>query len=136
VIVLDTSVLSTVYRRRAAASSPPPPAAAHLHELIRADVELCVPGIVVQELLSGLKNPADVRRLQDELSGFRLLLADRDTHVAAAGIHTTCAARGVAAATVDCLIAAHAVQVDGALFTLDADFTRIAAHAPLTLHAP
>lgn len=132
-IVLDTSVLSTVYRRRA--GSTPPPAAAHLADLIRSDVELCVPGIVVQELLSGLRNPADVRRLEGELSGFRLLLADRTIHVAAAALHTTCAAKGVSAATVDCLIAAQTVHVDGELYTLDSDFTRIAAHSPLVLHA-
>ncbi len=131
-IVLDTSLLSHAYRRSATTESSAE--VARLRALILDDADLVVPGIVLQELLSGVRGDATLRRLEDELASFRLLLADRETHVAAAALRSTCAAKGVAAASIDCLIAAHAVQVDAELFTLDDDFRHIATHSALRLH--
>jgi predicted nucleic acid-binding protein len=94
---------------------------------------MVVPSIVLQELLSGVKTEAAFARLDDSLSGFPLLLPTRAIHVQAAHLRSRCRAHGVAAATVDCLIAAHTVAVGGRLFTLDEDFQRIAKLGDLEL---
>lgn len=130
-IVVDTSVLSAVFRR--AKRAAPPPVAIRFAELLRQDEDLRVPGIVFQELLSGVKTPADSRRLEDALSGFPLLLATRATHLQGALIRNACRAGGIAAQTVDCLIAAHAIGHGATLLTLDADFRHIAKYTGLVL---
>jgi predicted nucleic acid-binding protein len=132
VILLDTSVLSLAFRRRGREGSEPE-AVASLQRLIEEDAELAVPGIVVQELLSGLRTESEFARLEDRLSGFPVLLADEETHRSAARLANACRAAGIAASTVDCLIAAQALASGAALFTLDQDFSRMTRCAPLEL---
>jgi predicted nucleic acid-binding protein len=130
-IVLDTSVLSLVFRRRA--SVPEPAIVNTFRELVSRDESLVVPGIVYQELLTGVRSAEQHRRLSSALSGFPLILATRAHHVRAAEVARSCRAAGVASSTVDCLIAAQALGRGCRLFTLDSDFDRIAAVTPLTL---
>jgi predicted nucleic acid-binding protein len=131
VIVVDTSVWSLVLRRRRPAREHP--SARALQEAIADDQTVLVPGIVLHELLAGLREAAQARRLAMTLEGFSLMLASRDDHVAAARIHSACARRGVTAGTVDCLIAAQTIAQEARLLTTDADFNRIAAHCDLRL---
>lgn len=131
-ILLDTSVLSLAFRRRGREGAEPE-AVASLQRLIEEDAELAVPGIVVQELLSGLRSESEFARLEDRLSGFSVLLADEEAHRSAARLANACRAAGIAASTVDCLIAAQALESGAALFTLDQDFSRMTHCAPLEL---
>lgn len=131
-IVLDTSILSRVYRRAA----PDPVASnavAAFVRLLENDQPMAVPSIVLQEMLSGVKTDAAFARLDDVLSGFPLLLPTREIHVQAAQLRSRCRVHGIAAATVDCLIAAHTMVVGGQLFTLDEDFAWIAKHSELKI---
>lgn len=129
-IVLDTSILSRVYRRAAPDSSNE---VAVFIQLLEDDEPMVVPSIVLQEVLSGVKTEAAFARLDQVLSGFPILFPTREIHVSAARIRSACRVHGIAAATVDCLIAAHAVTVGGELFTLDDDFGLIAKHCALRL---
>lgn len=124
-IVLDTSCLSMVFRRQSAAV--PHRAVGFFRRLVQEDRALGIPGVVLQELLSGLKRASDFERLEDALSGFPLLLADRSAHRLAAEMRTACRQGGVSAAAFDCLIAAQTILTGGALFTLDRDFEHIAS---------
>lgn len=128
--MLDTSILSHAFRRGA----PTHTSVDRLRKLMVGPDELAVPGIVVQEMLTGVRHARQLDALDDMLAGFRVLLADRTTHVEAARLSNACRAQGIAASTVDALIAAQTVQVGGALFTLDADFARIAKHTALKLY--
>lgn len=132
-IVLDTSVLSLAYRR-----APGPgdrhPAVRQFARLLDDDAPMAVPGIVVQELLSGVKGTAAFRKLDDILSGFPLLLATRQTHVLAAELRSSCRAKGVAAGAVDCLIGAHAIEVNAELFSTDHDLKHMAKHTSVRLY--
>lgn len=134
-IVLDTSVLSEVFRRRKP-TEPEPAAVAAVRRMISEDWPLSVPGVVLQELLSGVRVREQFRRLESLTDGFPLLLASRREHVAAARISNTCRRTGVSVSTVDCLIAAQTIAAAGRLFTLDSDFERIAAHTDLKLLVP
>ena len=92
-----------------------------------------VPGIVLQELLSGTRSSVQRRRLEEILEGFEVRTASIEDHRLAATIRDDCRRSGVAAAAVDCLIAAQTIRADAHLFTLDRDFDRIAAISSLRL---
>ena len=130
-ILLDTSLLSLAFRRR----GPPhePPAVTAFRRLVEADAPLAIPGIVLQEVLSGVRTDTEVGRLEALLEGFPVILADRSDHVAAAGIANACRRHGVSVSTVDCLIAALTTRRNATLFTLDADFARVRPHCDLRL---
>jgi len=132
VILLDTSVLSAALRRRRR-SAGELRAADSLAELIGNDVPVAIPGIVLQELLSGVGDEAQFARLADLTHPFPVIMAERKDHVAAARIANGCRRRGVSVSTIDCLTAALAVERGAALFTLDADFRRMAPYCGLTL---
>jgi predicted nucleic acid-binding protein len=71
--------------------------------------------------------------LEEALSGFTLLLADKAIHRVAAQTQASCRARGVSAASFDALIAAHTLVVGGELLTLDNDFRHISPVVGLRL---
>ena len=131
-ILLDTSVLSLVFRRRRR-GEPEPQVAATLRHLVAEDAPMGVPGIVLQELLSGVRTAQEFDRLKDLMEGFPAMMARREDHVTGARIANACARKGVPTSTVDCLIAALAISRKAALFTLDTDFARMAPHCGLTL---
>ncbi|MBK7585219.1 MAG: PIN domain-containing protein [Myxococcales bacterium] len=131
-IVLDTSVLSLAFRRRAAGARVDPRVGA-LAALIEVGDLLAVPGIVVQEVLSGVRAPAQFDRLAGLLAPLPVLLADRSHHVRAAQVANACRRRGVTVSVVDALIAAQTIEHRGRLFTADRDFEHIAQHSELRL---
>ncbi len=134
-ILLDTSVLSPAYRRRRRAESEPQVVAV-LRGMIREDVPLAIPGIVLQEVLTGIRTETQFGRLEGALKAFPIIAAELQHHVLAAQISNTCRRKGVATSTVDCLIAALATSNDAFLFTLDKDFTRIASLCGMKLFKP
>jgi len=135
VILLDTSVLSLVFRRRRGTGKEHP-AVSLVRRLVAGDPPLVVPGIVVQELLSGLASDEQFTRLAKILDAFPTLLADRVDHVAAARIANACRRAGLVTSTTDCLIAALTVNRRAALLTLDDDFERIRRYCGLRLLDP
>jgi len=128
-IVLDTSVLSLVLRRRRAAGEPRE--ISIFRRVIASNVQTVVPGIVFQEVLSGVRDRPQFLRLKTALDDFPLLIASPDHHLAAAEISNTCVRHGVAAGVADCLIAALTIAERAQLFTTDRDFSHIAAHCGL-----
>jgi predicted nucleic acid-binding protein len=132
VIVLDTSILSLAFRRRRREEDDSGPVAA-LRKLIAENVPVAVPGIVLQELLSGVRSREQFRRLRASMAGFPILLANESHHIRAARISNACRRRGVACSTTDALIAAISVESGGTLFTTDVDFQRIAPQCGLKL---
>jgi predicted nucleic acid-binding protein len=133
-ILLDTSVLSLAFRRqRRGPPGDPPAQVKELQRLIDEDWQLAIPGIVFQELLSGVRHAAELARLRSSLAGFPVITATADDHLAAAELANSCRAKGIAASTIDCLIAAQAIGDPYALFTLDQDFARIAGCCKLAL---
>ncbi len=106
--VLDTSVLSLAFRRHGRAAIEPRSVQV-LRRLVVENRPLLLPGIVLQELLSGVRSAGDSRRLRSSLEGFPLHLATEADHVRAAEISNACRRAGVTCGTVDTQIAAIAV---------------------------
>lgn len=131
-ILVDTSVWSLAFRRRRSGLKEPDEARV-LRELIEADEDVALPGIVLQEILSGIREEAQFERLKEILSGFPRILASERTHIEAAQIANLCRNKGVAVSTVDCLVAAQAIEHGAQLFTGDKDFIYMADHCGLKL---
>ena len=131
-IVLDTSVLSRALRRRPR-SQQTDPLAEKLEFVLRENVPVAIPGIVLQELLSGVRTLKQFADLRDKLEAFPLVMASIADHVEAARLVNQCRTTGIAVTAIDALIAAMTIRIDGDLFTLDRDFGRIAELTPLRL---
>ena len=133
-ILFDTSVLSRVLRRR-----HPGPAERQLRavfdELMASDDPLGLPGIVLQEVLSGVRSERQFAELSGRvLAAFSILPEGVSEHVEAARVRNVCLAKGLNVSGVDCLIAACAITGGHELFTVDEDFEAIAKHTPLKLY--
>jgi predicted nucleic acid-binding protein len=134
VILLDTSVLSAVLRRRKRGESEAD-LAAQVGALLDGDQAIALPGIVLQEILSGIADPGQREKvLRGVRSSFPLLLADERDHLRAADVVSAAARKGLALSTPDALIAAQALNRRAALFTRDGDFGPLVALAGLRLH--
>jgi len=133
-IIVDTSVWSLAFRRRSWPNDEMPGVIKLLQKLTREKEHLGVPGVVLQELLSGVKDPAQGERIKTLMEGYPLLLASKEHHIEAANISNVCRRSGISAATIDCLIAAQCIMLDGLLLTLDDDFKRISRCCGLRLY--
>ena len=116
-------------------SSRPGPAGKELRRLIEEGAPVAVTGVVVAEILQGLKR--DVERTENYLSLFDLLEASGfETYRHAAALFRLARSRGVSLTTTDAVIATIAAENDAAVFSLDRDFVRMAHIAGLKLHRP
>ncbi len=125
-ILVDTSVWIDFF------NSARGPAGNELERLIRSNAPLVVTGLVVAEVLQGLKR--DVERVTALLAHWPFIEPRGfATYQAAAMVSRQARARGVALSTVDALLAALALEYNAAIFTLDKDFERL-AFTGLRLH--
>ncbi len=132
-ILLDTSVLSRVFRRRRMG-----PEERHVlavvEELMTGEMPLGLPAIVLQEVLSGVRSEKQFADLEKRLLGsFSIVHSDTRDHIEAARLKNKCLAAGITASGPDCLIAVLAIAGDHDLFAMDEDFRALARHAPLKL---
>jgi predicted nucleic acid-binding protein len=133
VIFLETSVLSAVLRRRAPGLSESR-LAARLQALLNSTERVAIAGIVMQELLSGIRAESDVERIRAILvRGYAIVPASIGDHLQAADVFNKCRRKGLSIASVDALIAAVAMNRGAALFAADGDFDDIARIVPLRL---
>ena len=132
-ILLDTSILSLAYRRQPRRAAVDP-IVTHLRELIRHGSALGLPGIVLQEVLSGVRTLKQFDAVRGHLMSFQLCLASEDDHVRAAQIYNNCLGHGTTCSAIDALIAAQAIGFEAELFSSDRDFPLIAQHCDLALH--
>jgi predicted nucleic acid-binding protein len=133
VILLDTSVLSRVFRRKRVGSEEQRLRAV-FGELMGSDVPLGLPGIVLQEVLSGIPSHRQFEDLKAKLlAAFVVVPEGVQEHLEAARIRNICLGKGLNVSGVDCLIAACAVAGGHELFAVDEDFESIAKLVALKL---
>lgn len=133
-VLIDTSIWSLALRRKPEKLSP----AEHnyvgeLNELI-AEGRARLIGLVRQELLSGIKSPAQFDTLRGVLRAFPDEQLETADHEMAAESGNHCRRRGIAVSAVDSLICAIALRRDWAVYSLDPDFESYARILPLRLH--
>ena len=119
-VVVDTSVWSLVLRRHAVHGNANDAVLA-LKDLI-SDARAMLIGPVRQELLSGIKEPAQFERLRNALAAFPDEPLTSQDYECAAGFFNTCEAKGIQGSHTDFLICAVAKQRNLPVFSLDQDF--------------
>lgn len=136
IVLVDTSVWSLALRRRPGDLSPGQRRiVAELEELIR-EGRVALPGLVRQELLSGIGDRATYERLRDRLRSFPDLTLTTEDHETAAVGFNRCRSVGLAGSAIDFLMCAAAELRSLAVFTTDDDFVRYASHLEFRLHHP
>jgi predicted nucleic acid-binding protein len=134
--LVDTPIWSVSLRRDAAKLSAEQVALRHdLSQLIREDRARLI-GIVRQEVLSGIRDEAQFRRVRDHLRAFEDEPLARDDFEEAARASNVCRRAGVAGSAADFLLCAVAIRRKWEVLTLDDDFERYARHLPLALRSP
>lgn len=131
-ILVDTGVWIDFFRGRDT------PYRSILHELIAGDEDLCLTGIILTEILQGIKDNKTNRETREYLLEFPVYNPSGiATYIEAANIYRQCTKKGkTIRKTLDCLIAAVAIENDLTLFHNDADFDRIAQCAALGVMKP
>jgi len=76
-----------------------------LAALLRGAVRAVTSGVVIQEVLQGVRAPRDVARVSNLLRALPYLTVTRDTHLRAAALHRRLRGVGVTTHTVDVLLA-------------------------------
>jgi predicted nucleic acid-binding protein len=98
-----------------------------------ADGRVVLLGTIRQEILSGIRHPAQYVRLRDYLRAFpnvELAMADYEL---AAEFYNTCRQKGIQGSNTDFLICAAACQRNYGILTTDRDFQNFKEHIPITL---
>jgi hypothetical protein len=129
-ILVDTSVWSLALRRK---KEPNSCAAALLKEYIEDGEYICIIGIILQEVLSGVTSKKLFSQLEDHLSAFPMVTLERKDYVRAASLRNSCKKKGVQVGTIDALIAAVCIENDLLLLSTDKDFQLIANNSELKL---
>ena len=125
-ILVDTSVWADFL------NSSRGPAGDELERLIATNAPLVLTGVVVAEVLQGLRR--DVAAVTKLLANWPLIEpAGFATYAEAATIFRQARGRGATLSTIDALLAALAIEYHAAFFTLDQDFARL-AFTGLRLH--
>jgi predicted nucleic acid-binding protein len=131
-LLVDTSVWSLALRRDADASAPE---AAHLKAALLGSEVVVTTGLVLQELLQGFAGPKAQVQIIERFAALPLLQPDRQDHIDAAALRTTCRRAGVQLSTIDALLAQLCIRHELTLLTTDRDFTHAARHCPLRVWA-
>jgi predicted nucleic acid-binding protein len=127
VILVDSSVWVDFFR------PSPGRGGAELRRMIEESEPFALTGIVIAEVLRGLTR--DAGTIERFLAQWDLLEPKGfDTYSSAAAIYRAARGKGVAACTIDALIAAIALEHGASVLTLDRNFARIAHMTGLELY--
>ena len=127
-VLVDTCVWSQVLRRK----SPTPELADKLNELIK-DGRVVMIGPIRQELLSGISDTSQFKRLKEVFSAFEDIALKTNHFIKAAEFSNICRNKGIQGSTIDFLICAVANIENLIIFTTDKDFENYKKYLPITL---
>ena len=129
-ILVDTSVWSLALRRSSGVVNEQ---AILLKTIIEQGENIYLLGIILQEVLQGVRNSKDFLALKEYFKAFPLIDLARVDYVRAAELKNQLIGKGKQASTIDVLIASAAISHHCHLFTADKHFAQIAEHSELKL---
>jgi predicted nucleic acid-binding protein len=127
VVLIDTSVWIDYFQT--AESSH----ALALDSLIRDNNRAVICGIIIQEILQGIRDDKSYRMTKDRLSRLPYLEIDKETYIYASSLFRILRAKGITVSPIDVTLAGLAVQRHLLLYTRDDHFKAIAEHSDLKL---
>jgi predicted nucleic acid-binding protein len=131
-ILVDTSIWSLALRRPSGVLNEE---AVLLKTIIEQGEDIYLLGIILQEVLQGIRNSKDFLALKEYFKAFPLIDLNREDYVRAAELKNRLIGKGRQASTTDVLIASTAISHRCHLFTADKHFVQIAEHSELKLFA-
>lgn len=125
-VLVDTTVWIDFFADRSE------PHVAVLQELIENEEDLCLCGVILAEVLQGIRSDADYIETKDYLADLIFLPMRQVTFVRAAELYRSLRKRGVTIRKpIDCMISAVAIEHNIRLLHNDRDFDHIAKHSKL-----
>ncbi len=129
-VIVDTSIWSLALRRHVIIQNSE---VELLSTIIKNGENIFLLGIILQEILQGVRKPQDFIRLKEYFEPFPLIEIEREDYIRAAELKNHLSRNGIQVSTIDALIAAASIVNDCYLHTDDKDFSHIARHSKLKL---
>ena len=108
------------------------PQVRHLERLIGADEDICICGVILTEVLQGVREDKDYGAVSTRFDAFIYLPMSQKTFRKAAEMYRSLRKKGVTIRNaVDCMIAAVAIEHNISLLHNDRDFLPISNHCGL-----
>jgi len=135
-VLVDTPVWSLALRRRAVDLSEDERLLTRaLYELVKqSQVQLL--GATRQEVLSGIREDSQFRRIREHLGDFPNVALDAQDYEEAARISNMCRSAGVAGTPVDMLMCSVSLRHNWQIFTTDRDFVQYGRVVKIRLLEP
>ena len=128
-VLVDTSIWIDFFQR------PASPYIEKLESLIRDNNRAVICGIVLQEILQGIKDDRSHALTKERLSVFPFINTDKETYLYASSLYRMMRKKGITIPPADATIAAIAASNGIPLFTQDDHFGIIAGHSGLMLYS-
>lgn len=126
-MIVDTSVWIDFFRNPASEDN------GKLEELIRDTNRTAICGLILQEILQGIRGRQPFELTRQRLLFLPYLEAPREVHLLAASLYRDLRGKGITVPSTDTAIAAVAIHNGFPLFTHDSHFAQIARHSELKL---
>lgn len=127
-IIVDTSVWIDFFHGKDS------PEVRTLEGILAVGEDICVCGVILAEVLQGIRKDEDYREALSRFESFLFLPMNQRTFVKAAELYRILRHKGITIRnTVDCMIAAVAIEHDIPLLHEDCDFNPIAEHCGLKI---
>ena len=105
-----------------------------LESLIEQSEDLCICGLILTEILQGIRDDKEYKTVESLLSDFLFLPMERETFVLATHIYRSLRSSGITIRnSIDCMTAAVCIETDIELLHRDKDFDTIASHFDLNI---
>lgn len=104
-----------------------------LESLIVDNNQVCISGLILQEVLHGIKDEYQYKEVKDKLIKLPFVLTDKETYLIASKLYRNLREKGFFIPSMDFTIAACAIQNSLPLFTIDKHFKFIAENSNLSL---
>ena len=128
-VLVDTTVWIDFFADRSE------PHVGKLQALIENDEDLSLCGVVLTEILQGIRTDTDFKKTKEYLDDLIFLPMRRGTFVRAAEIYRSLRKKGITIRKpVDCIIASVAIEYDIHLLHNDRDFNYISKHSKLKVY--
>lgn len=125
-VLIDTSVWISYFRDSDADLSD------RVSEML-ASVEVCVPKVVIAELMQGARSEKEIAALEEFAEAFTIIDQTERSWLQAGKLSYTLKRKGATVHLVDCYIAVLAEEHRCAILTLDRHFTDIKQALPIEL---
>lgn len=105
-----------------------------LEDLIKENNRAVICGIVLQEILQGIKDDKSYRQIKNSLSNLPFINIDKEVYLHSSSLYRSLRKKGVTVPSVDVTIASIAILNKVPLFTKDSHFRKIAKYSDLKLY--